>query len=308
MINENHNCNAKDIIAFRPKSPSYKKKVSENSNIVGHFINKKTTSVLACQNNFFSTNEVVNLFSYSSVGKSRDEIYYILQQIIQIFPGKAFFKVPSNFHYQIVNQKTLDLYGIKNGFDIIGRTDSELSKTIMKNRWPNGFERETFELDFTTLNNNKPLFGLKEKPYLNAEGRVVEHTITKIPLYDSCREPLGVLTLATDFDYLQDMWGLREIYKNLYSNKSIARDKFLKHIGLDKFLCQSLKNSRIKSLTEREIDIFILCGTGRTAKEGAKLLGISNRTYEKYIESMKDKLNVICKNEIANIYRQIKAN
>jgi DNA-binding CsgD family transcriptional regulator/PAS domain-containing protein len=230
------------------------------------------------------------------------DIELLLGQIIKTLPGKAHFKSAKNFQYKYINQATQKLFGVKVPEELIGLTDYDIEKHIMKWRWPTKFSDELREMDLSVVTSNVPIIALKEKPYINADGRVVTHSLTKIPLTGIHGNPLGVLTFAMDIEQLRNLHELRKLYTNLYENRKLGHIKYLEHIGIQKYMSEKHKDNEFDLPTEREIDALILSSQGKTAKEAAKILNISYRTFEKFIDVLKIKLGVQSKNDLVEIY------
>ena len=224
----------------------------------------------------------------------------MLHQIVNALPGKAHYKSADGFRYQIVNQKTLELVGIKHMREMIEMDDYKLAKH-MGWRWPSKFAQELQEFDHQVVTDHLPLIGMREKPYLDSEGQVVKHSLTKIPLFDAEKNNLGVLTFAIDMVQLYSVSALRRMYAELYTKKKQGFHSFLNHIGLTSFC-----NKEAAELpTSKEFDVLIACSKGMTAKSAAKQLNIAPRTFDKYIEILKYKFNCHSKSELATLYNGI---
>jgi len=68
--------------------------------------------------------------------------------------------------------------------------------------------------------------------------------------------------------------------------------------ALNKFICHSVKDVH---LTERETALLQLLVRGKTAKEIAAVLHLSQRTIENYMASLKHKFNVTTKSELIDL-------
>lgn len=226
-------------------------------------------------------------------------LFYVLDLLIQGLPGCAHIKSNENFTYQLANNATLNLLGFKNARELIGKNDYDLAK-IMQWRWPSKFAQELQDYDSSVIQEKKPIIGIEEKPYLNSNGLLVINALTKIPLYSTDNEPLGVLTFAFDTVKAKSPLDIRALYKNIYSEKNEAHKKFIEHIGLSKLISQN--HSEHAFITERELDCLIACCRGKTTKEVAKQFSVSHRTIEKHIENLKNKFNCHHRQEVFDIF------
>lgn len=223
----------------------------------------------------------------------------LLNSIVNALPGCAHIKTAEKFEYHITNSNTLKLFGMKEHSDLVGKDDHEVA-SIMKWRWPNGFANNLQEMDFDVLFNNNPIIGKEHEPYVNAEGSLVALSLTKIPLYDHEQNPYGILTFAIDSSNLKCSEKLRSMYYRFYENKKVAHKKFLDHLGINLLTKHGSSNSDM--LSERELDALILIAKGKTAKEAARMLGLSNRTVETHIDNAKIKFKCNTKSELISLF------
>jgi DNA-binding CsgD family transcriptional regulator len=219
------------------------------------------------------------------------QLNMFLYSLIQALPGKAHVKKAEDLTYMMANLATINLVGMRNTEELIGLDDYQLAKH-MNSYWPAKLAQEIQDLDNTVLSTNSPIIGKEETPYLNAKGELVIHSLTKIPIMDQNKYPLGILTLALDTAHLKNIKSLREIYHKLYNDAKTAHYQFMKHIGM-----LNLHQDQNNLITIREFDCLLLLVKGKTAKEVARELSISPRTIEDYIESIKVKLSSLTRSE-----------
>lgn len=86
--------------------------------------------------------------------------------------------------------------------------------------------------------------------------------------------------------------GLKKPFNSIDTDKQ----KFLEQINVNRYILSSYGKEVF--FTKREIDSLKCLGRGRTVKEAAKLMRISPRTVEDYINSIKCKLGLRRKSEI----------
>lgn len=223
----------------------------------------------------------------------------LLDTIVSSLPGYAHIKHGKQFEYKIANQNTFKLLGMSQKEQLIGSNDYDVAKH-MQWRWPIGFADDLLSTDHDILRNNNSIIGKTHQPYINAEGKLVAFSITKIPLYDHEQKPYGVLTFAIDTVDLKNSDKLRGLYRQFYKDEKLAHQKFIEHIGLTSISNYSPNQSSL--ITTRELDVLILLAKGKTAKETARHLGISPRTVETHIENAKNKLNCNTKSDLIGVF------
>ncbi|MBA2657783.1 MAG: PAS and helix-turn-helix domain-containing protein [Tatlockia sp.] len=116
------------------------------------------------------------------------------------------------------------------------------------------------------------------------------HTLTfKFPLFNDNKQLLGLIGCAI---ILQD-----RSFSEVAADFSIISNQLL----LDKPIAKTEKASsstNIPYFSPREIDILRLLIQGKTAKETAKILNLSHRTVEYYLQNIKIKANVENKSQL----------
>ena len=231
--------------------------------------------------------EVVNQQVHQS--HLQNNYMIVLTAIVNGLPGRSHFKSADGFAYQVMNQKTLQLVGFDFHHQMAGMDDYKLAKHL-GTKWPANYADELQNLDAQAIAGMQPIIGHNEKPYLDAEGRVVKHSLNKIPIYDLNGEPIGIITFCIDKANLLEPIRLYELYQNLYNRKKEASSRYIRHIGLDQFL-KVQGNEPAGVLTSRELECLLMYTEGSSSKQIGKSIGISNRTVETYLESVRYKMD-----------------
>lgn len=221
----------------------------------------------------------------------------VLYNIVRFLPGRAHLKLASDFSYHITNDATLKLLGMKHAGELIGKNDYTVAKH-MGSYWPSKLAQEIQDLDNMIITNNRPIIGKEETPYLDAEGNLVIHSLTKIPIYNMSNQPYGILTLAVDISHVKDLMFVRQAYRNLFKSPKQAHYHFIKHIGLDK-----VHVDENELITIRELECLMLFSKGMTAKEIGKRMDISHRTVETHFENIKLKFNCLTRSEVISLFQ-----
>lgn len=230
----------------------------------------------------------------------------LIQQIIGSMPGRSHFKQFEGFTYQYANLETLKLLGMTKLKDLIHLSDFDVAKH-MKWRWPGSLAESIQELDKKVINSREPIISFEEAPYFDANNNLVSHLLTKIPIYFEDKMPIGIVTFAIDATQNKDLHWLRSTYVQMYPDKKLGFQLFLENIGIIALLRERNPHdfSANSSLSERQFDTLVLITQGKTVKECARVLGISNRTVEQYVDQLREKFNCNTKSDLATIYHQI---
>lgn len=252
---------------------------------------------VAIEKNSF-LNSIIETAQLSFANPAND-IFHILNRIINCVPGYAHIKSANDLSYLLVNQLTLDLYKINSPNEIIGKNIYDVAKHLGK-RWPLHYAEEIDSYEQNVLKNKSPILSLEEKPYLNENNRIIINSLNKFPLLSRQGEAIGLFTLAYDVTHLQNLQKIRSMYFQLWPDRSLAHKKFLSHIDFYKYL-----NNKNITVTEREFDCFLLYCKGKTAKEAARELKISPKTFDAHMESIKEKLISRKKSALLEIFHEI---
>ncbi len=169
-----------------------------------------------------------------------------------------------------------------------GSIRSALGKTIANVATP--------ETSCHILNHNQEVMALKkmrfydEEAVLRKNGNLVNYFSIKSPLFNDEGQVIGLLGC-----------GFNSIMSS-YENSFIQ----LKQLGLINspklfFLMNfHLNQNRINNyhLSKREVEVIHHTISGKTAKQIAKILNLSPRTIEHYLENIKIKMNIATKNDL----------
>ncbi len=208
---------------------------------------------------------------------------YLLTDFIYTFPEIAHFKESKNFTYQFSNRSNLGVYNLTNEQDIIGKTVFDLNNTVMNGKWPPGFASEIHQSDLSVVTSKKPL-KLDHKIFLNQAGFLVIHSMIKMPVFNSGHEVFGILTLSFDSTKMTDIFRVKKLYANFYSNKE-SNVRFMMHLGF---------HEGVKlGLSSREIDCLLGIAKCRTYKATSRFLNISTKTIDNHLNRIKEKQEVI---------------
>jgi len=197
-----------------------------------------------------------------------------VREYIDSLPGPAMYK---NEHgvFQYLNQAYADLAGVRgNRLDFIGSTAYDL---------PCGMAAAaaTFEeQDALVMRSQRIVRNLDIHPY--AGGVWGAHVGCKQPVFDASRQVVGTIWQGTD---------ITDAYTTAIATQ------LAKFSGTQNSYLLSEQAAAV-SLTPRESEVLFLVLHGKTAKLTAAALGLSYRTVQQYIDTLKFKFRVRNKIEL----------
>jgi DNA-binding CsgD family transcriptional regulator len=181
----------------------------------------------------------------------------------------------------------LDFWGLETTEALIGKTIYDLRR---KTFWTSAQEKFTEEIWLTDkdIANQSSIKWIKAPDeYLNAEGYIVNHSMIKIPVFDSDKHVKAILTFTFDSTRLTDPETLLRIYQTAYKDQpQLGDQKFLEYMGLSAL--------HKKSLTHRELECLVLLSKHRHLKTTAQSLNLRTDTLKSHLSHIRLKLN--CKN------------
>ncbi len=203
-----------------------------------------------------------------------DTLSMRLQAYVDGLPGPAMYK-DVNGVFRYLNQAYADLAGVKgNRLDFIGSTAFDL---------PCGMSAaaEMFEeQDRLVIETRRVVRNLDIHPY--ASGVWGAHLGRKAPVYDEAQHVAGTIWQGTD---------ITDAYMAAISTQ-------LAKFGSQQISYVLSNEGGRLSLTPREREVLFLVLRGKTAKLAASALGLSYRTVQQYVESLKLKFQVRSKIEL----------
>lgn len=213
--------------------------------------------------------------------------------IIDSLPGMIYWKSTKNILLGC-NNVTARLAGLKTKAEIVGKTDFELC-------WYNQAKifKENDEKAMDTHNS----IAIHENSQI-ITGNILSFQVVKSPIWDRKGNIAGVIGNSLNllelkkFKSIFDENNKKEKFFQLSTMDNI---KYFLECKNDKFIIKKSENKYV-SLSEREIQCLYSLFLGYTTKETAKVLKISFRTVENYLNNAKIKLGYKKRSEIIRIF------
>lgn len=178
--------------------------------------------------------------------------------------------------YAGANDNLLHQFGLKYQEELIGHSDASLSKN-------KPHENDMFyEQDLLALRGKTQ----RVIHFLESDGDSSVCFLSKSPLTTN-GEVSGVIYHCQDWPQPEIMQLLRVVDQKFGTNKPDD----LQYYSLD-------ENHNFKGLSKRELECLFLILRSKSAKQIAYILGLSRRTVESYIDSIKLKFGVSNKSEL----------
>lgn len=218
----------------------------------------------------------------------------ILEQVIDSIPGIICWKNTEG-EYQGCNNYAAAILKLDSSKDIKGRTLPELM--------PKKYAEPLLQNDQEVINTNKEK--VTEEVSVNLEGSEAVYLSRKIPLHDKKGTVVGMVAVSFDISNQKNLEKKLEIAKKeatlkidpdlLLKGKQEDLGKLPQFLGLKKFQLAEDYHEQQVQLTKREAQCIAHLASGKTAKQIAKILTLSPRTVEFYLDKAKHKLK--CHNQ-----------
>lgn len=220
-----------------------------------------------------------------------DDYLIDLSEICDAMPTNVFW-TDKQGKYLGCNRKTVGLANIievKHPQDIINKTIYDIL--------PYDYADPIFKNDQNIIRFGKEQT-IEEKAFSGKESPVI-FLSTKMPLYDGNGEVTGLIGASVDITKHQKIIDFfKQIVKlSDFTLKNIQSNKCDKYISLVEFVNDAeLKRFHLLGeyeniyLSKREAECVLNASLGKTAKETAKILNLSHRTVEFYLNRIKVKL------------------
>lgn len=221
-----------------------------------------------------------------------DYMGYSIVELVKNFPFIAHVKDVDTHRYILTNCNNLKLFGFKNENDLLGKNVFDLAN-VMIDKWPKEYA-ETINIYDQMVVNTKRAVKVTPDAFLNRDGFVVVHSLTKLPLFDPFENLQAILTLVFDSTKQEKLETLRELYNILYYNRKIGDNKFLQFLGVSAQLAARI--------TKRELDFILSLVRHKTLKEVANDLNISIKGVEALCARLRALMNCYTTSELVSFF------
>ncbi len=205
--------------------------------------------------------------------KSNGEII----NLIKSFPVSASFKDAATGKYIVNNGLNSQQFGIKNPQDLMGLTIHDVK--FCQTEWGARYASMVEKLDLHARTNK--ILAAGKHQFLDDSGEVQLEEMTKFPVLGSRRNILGIVTYRHDITSTLPPSKLYQLYRNFYDAKNAIK-RVLVCLEVDKYF--------VTLPTDAQFRVFLSKSERFTNKEIAKFLGISDRTVECHLASLRNKI------------------
>lgn len=214
-------------------------------------------------------------------------IKQIIHSLVHSTPFYCHFKDAEDFKYYDLDKQSATLLGFNNPEEMIGRNVIQLSDL------PKQYIHQICDYDEEVAENKQPLINKRSKPFLSADGTLVIHSLTKIPIFDLYDHLLGILTTSYDITLEQDFYSLQKFYYSLYNSRKKAHKRLLQHLGL------TTNRYGYEELTPKQLQCVVELVRGKCKKSISRQMFISPNTVRTHVQEIRRKLD--CNSEEAII-------
>lgn len=220
--------------------------------------------------------------------------YEAINEIIRFLPGCSYMKDVNGRYLGGNDYLAKSISGVPKIADIIGHDDKYLAD-IIGSRWPDEYYLSIRRDDLQVIEKQHPLINKIEPAFLDSNGHVVMQLSTKMPLYSERKKVIGIFGISLDVSNQLSPLNLWTLYNQLYHDKNLMHEKLLSYILMNN------GSKKIALLSHKELECLIYLSIGKTAKEIAKINGLSFRTIEKHIENIKEKSDCHSRSELVRL-------
>src|SRR5688572_1482513 len=209
-------------------------------------------------------------------------------------PGRCHFKEAQGLAYVATNAATLDLLGMSHPAELLEKSDYEVAKH-QGHRWPANFADELRAIDRRVLDTGLPTLGLAQTPYYDASGKLVQHSLSKLPIYRN-GQPHAVLTVAVERKALLNPMVLRRLYHRLFADQMRAHDMFVRHLGL------SNRDLELPGVSPSDVDMLVQLASGTAPHHLARVTQLSSDRIAARLDALRQKLGCAANDELIDLY------
>lgn len=204
----------------------------------------------------------------------------LVELLVHTLNDHTLLKDAKSGKYLDANHKHVSVYNLNKPEEIIGSTVWDLN-SVMNQMWLDN-ARQIAKYDEEVIATGKPFIHPK-RVWLNAQGQVWAHHLSKIPVTNTKKSVVAILGIGHDLTHTLTLDELYSYYCQFYKNKTFARRKFLEHTNIS--------NMFIELPTHAELRVLIAKSTFIQNKEIANHLKISLATVETHINRLGQKTN-----------------
>lgn len=193
-------------------------------------------------------------------------------------PGAFLWKKDAYSRYLDCNEDCIQLFGFKGKLDAVGQSDYDLPCPLSDSA------PDFIAQDKKVLATGEPIKFINAYQCARNEHKVL--LTIKMPLVDHTSSVIG--TQGYCLDITQLLRDFNQSFTNTYKQSQKMNVFNPQHLSLDSK----------PVLSKRQSECLALLIRGYKSKQAAKVLGLSPRTVEHYIETLKIKLNCQTKTEL----------
>lgn len=156
-------------------------------------------------------------------------VYDYLEKIIACMPGNVYW-LDKNSVFLGCNNNVAKMLGLRSRTDIIGMTHAETAKL---GHWSEG-QAESFERDDkAVIATGIPKINVEEPPITDVTGKKIQFLSSRVPLYDSDHNVMGVVGISIDISERKKLEQDLLLAKNAAEAANQAKTQFIANMSHD---------------------------------------------------------------------------
>ncbi|WP_158900354.1 LuxR family transcriptional regulator [Burkholderia sp. L27(2015)] len=199
-----------------------------------------------------------------------------LTSLIENFPVSASLKEADTGKYVVNNAYFSRQFGVENPMDLVGITVRDL--TFRQQEWGTQYATMIEKLDFHAREKKSHVLGRHQ--FLDDSGEAQLGEMVKFPVLGSRENILAIVTYWNDITPTLPPNSLYRLYRSFYDAKSAIK-RVLVCLEVDQYF--------VTPPTDAQFRVFLLKAERFANKEIGKFLGMSDRTVECHLATLRNK-------------------
>lgn len=202
--------------------------------------------------------------------------FYNFENVIAHLPGYVYWK-DSKGIYQGCNDNLVKAAGLSSGTEVVGKTDYDIAKIL---GWPRETAKSFRNIDMEVMRSKIPKLSIEEPPFVIAGGGTIYLLSSKVPLYDSGHNVVGIVGISVDITERKLMEEDLRAAKETAEEANRAKTIFLANMSHDIKTPLAGIISTAENITLSAKDPEYKASAANISESGLRLLDLMNELIE----------------------------